>query len=64
MEDEGLSGICAGLGSAEEDEDGAIIGYTTGENCLGLDSKLEDLFLIDLLLNFLQQNGFIHFIFG
>nr|CAD1824075.1 unnamed protein product [Ananas comosus var. bracteatus] len=40
MEDEGLSGICAGLGSAEEDEDGAIIGYTTGENCL---DNLKDL---------------------
>ncbi|RWW40297.1 hypothetical protein BHE74_00054295 [Ensete ventricosum] len=31
MDAEGLSIICAGIGYADEDENGAIIGYTKGE---------------------------------
>lgn len=40
MDSDRLSSICAGLGIAEEDENGAVIGYTKGEYCLGQISKL------------------------
>ncbi|KAJ4771365.1 Topoisomerase 1-associated factor 1 [Rhynchospora pubera] len=40
MDSDRLSSICAGLGTAEEDENGAIIGYTKGEYCL---DNLKDL---------------------
>lgn len=30
-----LSLTCAGLGAAQEDEDGAVIGYAKSEHCLG-----------------------------
>ncbi|KAJ8499542.1 hypothetical protein OPV22_010094 [Ensete ventricosum] len=40
MDAEGLSIICAGIGYADEDENGAIIGYTKGEYCL---DNLKDL---------------------
>jgi hypothetical protein len=36
MDTEGLSVICAGLGIAEEDENGNRIGYIKGEYCLGI----------------------------
>lgn len=35
MDTEGLSIICAGIGCPEEDENGALVGYTKGEYCLG-----------------------------
>lgn len=38
MDTEGLSVICAGLGIAEEDENGNRIGYIKGEYCLGIPS--------------------------
>ncbi|GMH08931.1 hypothetical protein Nepgr_010771 [Nepenthes gracilis] len=47
MDMEGLSTICAGLGSIEEDEDGNQIGYTKGEYCL---DNLKD------LLRFLRRD--------
>jgi hypothetical protein len=31
-----LSLTCAGLGAAQEDDDGAAIGYIKGEHCLGI----------------------------
>jgi hypothetical protein len=31
-----LSLTCAGLGAAQEDDDGAAIGYIKGEHCLGV----------------------------
>ncbi|XP_064992246.1 uncharacterized protein LOC135584632 isoform X1 [Musa acuminata AAA Group] len=40
MDTEGLSIICAGIGYADEDENGAIIGYAKGEYCL---DNLKDL---------------------
>ncbi|KAJ1689619.1 hypothetical protein LUZ63_013774 [Rhynchospora breviuscula] len=40
MDSDRLSSICAGLGTAEEDENGAVIGYTKGEYCL---DNLKDL---------------------
>ncbi|WOK95730.1 hypothetical protein Cni_G04437 [Canna indica] len=40
MDTEGLSIICSGIGFAEEDESGALIGYTKGEFCL---DNLKDL---------------------
>ncbi|CAI0449791.1 unnamed protein product, partial [Linum tenue] len=40
METQGLSLICAGLGIAEEDDDGNRIGYSKGEQCL---ENLKDL---------------------
>lgn len=36
MDTEGLSLICAGLGSIEEDDQGNRIGYSKGEYCLGM----------------------------
>lgn len=36
MDLEGLSTICAGLGSIQEDNDGNSIGYTRAEFCLGI----------------------------
>lgn len=36
MDMEGLSVICAGIGIAEEDENGNRIGYSKGEYCLGM----------------------------
>ena len=30
-----LSLTCAGLGAAEEDDDGAVIGYAKSDHCLG-----------------------------
>ncbi|GAB4858391.1 hypothetical protein Ancab_009863 [Ancistrocladus abbreviatus] len=47
MDMEGLSAICAGLGSIEEDEDGNQIGYTKDEYCL---DNLKD------LLRFLRRD--------
>lgn len=32
---EGLSVVCAGLGVADEDEMGAVVGYAKGQYCLG-----------------------------
>lgn len=32
---EGLSSICSGLGTIEEDDNGNPIGYSKGEYCLG-----------------------------
>ncbi|XP_078151328.1 timeless family protein isoform X2 [Carex rostrata] len=40
MDSDRLSSICAGLGIAEEDDSGAVIGYTKGEYCL---DNLKDL---------------------
>lgn len=36
MEMQGLSAICAGLGTVEEDENGNRVGYSKGQYCLGL----------------------------
>ena len=35
METEGLAPICAGLGIAEEDDNGNRIGYFKDQQCLG-----------------------------
>ncbi|KAG6504191.1 hypothetical protein ZIOFF_036522 [Zingiber officinale] len=40
MDTEGLSIICAGIGCPEENENGALVGYTKGEYCL---DSLKDL---------------------
>jgi len=37
MDTQGLSIICAALGEQLEDDDGALIGYTLSEYCLGTD---------------------------
>jgi hypothetical protein len=36
MDSAALSLTCAGLGGAEEDDDGAVVGYAKGEHCLGI----------------------------
>lgn len=35
MDSAALSLTCAGLGAAQEDEDGAVIGYAKSDHCLG-----------------------------
>ena len=35
MEMQGLAGICVGLGTPEEDDNGNRIGYNKGANCSG-----------------------------
>ncbi|KAI5561937.1 hypothetical protein BDE02_15G020400 [Populus trichocarpa] len=47
MEMQGLAGICVGLGTPEEDDNGNRIGYTKGANCL---DNLKD------LLRFLRRD--------
>uniref|UniRef100_A0A0E0KZR4 Timeless N-terminal domain-containing protein n=1 Tax=Oryza punctata TaxID=4537 RepID=A0A0E0KZR4_ORYPU len=36
MDSAALSLTCAGLGGAEEDDDGSVVGYAKGEHCLGI----------------------------
>ena len=45
MDTEGLSLICAGLGIAEEDDNGNRIGYSKGQYCLGTPQKFKIFFL-------------------
>ena len=47
MDMEGLSVICAGLGMAEEDQNGNRIGYSKGEYCLGKSPKSLNNFYFD-----------------
>ena len=44
MDTEGLSLICAGLGIAEEDDNGNRIGYSKGQYCLGTSQKFKKKF--------------------
>lgn len=52
MDLDGLSLVCAGFGSIEEDDDGNKIGYTKAPHCLGLFVYNHSLLLFILFLGF------------
>lgn len=52
MDTDGLSQICSGLGSIEEDDEGNRIGYSKGEYCLGMNLLHFDYFLSLFFLSF------------